>query len=168
MIRKTLGMVCFGIWEAAIWGIIVLVLFGCTTTKYVPVEKTVEVTKEVRDTTIVIQIKQMPGDTVVVAADPVSESAKSHLENKYCESDAVFINGNLQHTLTIKPDAKDTITVPKYIKITEKIKEPQIVEVEKEMGFWDKVKYWSQGAFLFLAIVLIASFVNTILKVLKR
>lgn len=166
--KKTLAIVSFGVWEAFIWGIIVLALFGCTTTKYVPVEKTVEITKEVRDTTIVIQIEQLPGDTVLVPIDPGTDTAESKLENKYCESEAVFQNGHLQHTLTMKPGVKDTIIVPKYIKITEKIKDPQIVEVEKEMGFWDKMKYWCQGAFIFLAIVLIASFVRAILKVLKQ
>ena len=166
--RRTLYIAGFSLWEALIWGIIVLALFGCTTTKYVPVEKTVEITKEIRDTMVVIQLQQLPGDTVVVAADPKTDTAESHLENKYCESDAVYKDGHLQHTLTMKPGVRDTVRVPQYIKVTEKVKEPQIVEVEKELDFWDKVKYWSQGAFLFLAIVLIASFVNTILKVLKR
>lgn len=166
--KKTLYTAGFWIWEALIWGIIVLALFGCTTTKYVPVEKTVEITKEIRDTTVVIQLQQLPGDTVVVAADPKTDTAESHLENKYCESDAVYKDGHLQHTLTMKPGVRDTVRVPQYIKVTEKVKEPQIVEVEKELDFWDKVKYWSQGAFIFLAIFLIASFVNTILKVLKR
>ena len=162
--KKTLAIVSFGVWEAFIWGIIVLALFGCTTTKYVPVEKTVEITKEVRDTTIVIQIEQLPGDTVLVPVDPGTDTAESKLENKYCESEAVFQNGHLQHTLTKKPGVKDTIIVPKYIKITEKIKDPQIVEVEKKLTWWQKFR---MGAFWWLLILAIVGWRREIISLIK-
>lgn len=111
--------------------IAVILVSGCSRKVYVPVEKEVMVKEVVRDTAIVVKLEQQT-DTVVVK-ESVAHEAHSYLKNKYCETSAVFYQGELKHTLATLPDASDTVVVTKYKEVEKTVKEPQIVEVCREL-----------------------------------
>lgn len=144
--------------EAGAWLFVILlvmvILCSCTTTKYVPVEKTITEVVTNHDTTIVVKLKHYT-DSVIVYADTAKHEAKSHLENEYCESSAIYTNGKLKHTLNVKPNAVDTVVVTKVKNIVKTIREPQIVEVEKKLSTWDKFIYWLQGMGILIFLVLV-------------
>lgn len=141
-------------------------LVSCSRKVYVPVEKTVNVKEYVHDTAIVVQLQQIT-DTVVIKADPETKDAESHLRNRYCYTDAVYRDGELKHTLSTIQGAADTVIVEKVREVEKVVSEPKIIEVERNLGFFEKMVFWIQGAFGLFVGVLIISFIIAFIKVAK-
>lgn len=99
-------------------------LWGCTTTKYVPVNRIVRVTEQVIDTIVEVQI---PEERVT----NVTTDTTSVIHTSYATSTAEVIDGVLWHTL-VQPSRKDSVPVQtKIVQMTDSIPYPVEVEVEK-------------------------------------
>lgn len=134
---------------------VILSLAGCTRTpQYISVEKVRIDSVTVRDT--VFQQQLIPyRDSVTVA--PVGADTASYLSNPYAYSWARWKDGHLHHSLGIFPQATVTVRVPYFIDRYVYRSEPQIVEVEKKLTRWQRVKMTAGGYAIFLAgIALIA------------
>jgi len=93
----------------------------------------------------------------------------SHLENKYAKSDAMVSAGLLSHSLESIPQTIEVpveVTVHDTLKITT-IEKGEIVEVEKPLSFWQRLKigafWWLLGGFL---LCLLWIFRKTLLKLI--
>lgn len=109
-------------------GVALLTLHGCTKKVYVPVERTVTETVELRDTIIDLCISR---DTIYVET---SRDTVVFAETSVAEAEARYVDGSLSLKLNNKQ-----VKVP--AKVTEKtrtIKTPEIVEVEVEKPYVPK------------------------------
>lgn len=109
------------------------VLYSCQSTKYIPVESVRIDSVSIKDT--VFEVKLIPYKDSVSTKD-----STSFLSNKYAYSWARYSNGVLQHSLGIWPFAVTTIKVPYFMERYIYIENPTIVEVEKELSQWQKLK----------------------------
>lgn len=114
-----------------IW--IALAVYSCQSTKYIPVESVRIDSVLIKDT--VFEVKLIPYKDSVSTKD-----STSFLSNKYAYSCARYSNGVLQHSLGIYPFATTMIEVPYFIERYVYIENPTIVEVEKELSQWQKLK----------------------------
>jgi hypothetical protein len=110
-------------------------------------EHTTDTTEQVQDTTVVEQTDTTVQAALNVYADSiVTEAQQSRLENEYAYSFAEWDGRMLHHTLGIWPNARLTVRVPKYYKITRTITrtitkteyKEKPVEVEKKLSRWKK------------------------------
>lgn len=134
-------------------GLLIYALSGCgRSVQYVPVETVRIDSISVRDTTYLTQL--VPYRDSVQVADTVS-----YLSNEYAYSWARWQHGRLHHSLGIWPFATIRVQVPYYIDRYVYRSEPKIVEVEKKLTRWQKIKLeiggLAIGALLALIVYLI-------------
>lgn len=110
-----------------------LAMHSCQSTKYIPVESVRIDSVSIKDT--IFEVKLIPYKDSVSTKD-----STSFLSNKYAYSWARYSNGVLQHSLGIWPFAVTTIKVPYFIERYIYIENPTVVEVEKELSRWQKLK----------------------------
>jgi len=120
--------------------LLIILLVGCKSTRYVPINSTITHREEVRDT--LYKYKLTPSFQESISDD------YSFLSNAYANSEAKFENGRLYHTLTT-PDSVwvfiNSFTITKYV--DKEIEVP--VKVERELSKWERTKNdW--GGFSFL------------------
>lgn len=135
------------------WLLFILwMLHSCNHTQYVPIEHVRIDSISVRDT--IFEEKLVPYRDSVQVADTVS-----YLSNEYAYSWARWQDGRLHHSLGIWPFATIRVQVPYYIDRYVYRSVPQIVEVEKKLTRWQKIKLeiggLAIGALLALIIYLI-------------
>jgi hypothetical protein len=137
---------------------IAIVLFiSCRSVKYVPVTKTVTRTEYTVDTLVEYQL--VPYHDSVAVDDTVS-----FLFNDYAYSYAMWSSGKLHHSLAIFPQKPILIEVPRTIVEVHET-DPQIVEVEKKLTSWQKVKMNVGGAVIIIdALLLIGLFVCLVFR----
>lgn len=96
----------------------------------------------------------------------------SHISGLFSETDAVVSGGYLYHTLVSKPQkvpvpvtvhVTDTVFVEKSSETTET--EPEIVEVEKELSWWQKFRI---GAFWWLVAIALVGWRRELLALGKK
>jgi len=135
------------------------ILFGGCRTKYVPVP--VETTDSIiiRDTILDVQLVPYRDSTTVTPNAATPDSAASFLYNPYAYSWARWFNGKLHHSLGIWPNRKTPITVPYFYYRTQRVEVPQIVEVEKELTRWQRIKLEVGGLAIGGCIVLMTVFI---------
>lgn len=113
--------------------IIFFSLFSCRSPKYIPVETKTTETIEVIDT--VHEVQLVPYRDSVTVKDTAS-----FLCNEYAYSWARWDNGLLHHSLVIAPRNPIIIEIPKTILHTRRETVPTIVEVEKKLNKWQRLK----------------------------
>lgn len=113
-------------------------LTDCSRVQYVPVETVRIDSISIRDT--LIQQQLVPYRDSVTVADTAS-----FLTNPYAYSRAVWSGGRLHHVLGIWPQATVRVQVPYYIDRYVYRSEPQIVEVEKRLTRWQRIKLEAGG-----------------------
>lgn len=118
------------------------ICFVSCRTKYVPVEIKVTDSVTIHDT--------MFSEKLVPYRDSVSvRDTSSFLSNPYAYSRAVWDNGVLHHSLGIWTDAVLVVRVPYYMERVKRIEIPKpypeekIVYVEKELGWWQRLRIWT-------------------------
>lgn len=111
----------------------VLMAGSCSRVQYIPVETVRVDSISFRDT--VFQQVLVPYRDSVTVSDTVS-----FLTNPYAFSWARWQNGQLSHSLSIYPFATVMVRVPYYIDRYVRITEPKIVEVEKKLSRWQRIK----------------------------
>lgn len=135
-----------------LWG-----LMSCSRTQYVPVETVRIDSISVRDTTYLTQL--VPFRDSVQVADTVS-----YLSNEYAYSWARWQDGRLHHSLGIWPFATIRVQVPYYIDRYVYRSVPQIVEVEKVLTRWQRIKIEIGGLAIGTLFVLIVYHLIVIFK----
>lgn len=125
-------------------------LTGCRTkTVYVPVHSVTTVTETVRDTVIDVQL--VPYKDSVTVRDTVSR-----LENPYASSVAVWSEGTLSHSLSVKDISVPVKTEYREIVRTDSIRVPYPVDkiIEKNvLRWWQSALMWAGGSVLLLIII---------------
>lgn len=116
-----------------LWG-----LMSCSRTQYVPIETVRIDSISVRDTTYLTQL--VPYRDSVQVTDTVS-----YLSNEYAYSWARWQDGRLHHSLGIWPFATIRVKVPYYIDRYVYRSVPKIVEVEKKLTRWQRIKLETGG-----------------------
>lgn len=145
-----------GIALAVVFVLLFVLCSGCTRRVYVPVERTTTVTEILRDTIVEVELKQVH-DTATV--ETAGKDTTSYLQNGHSYSYASIEGGKLGHSLGTLPGVKikDTLKV-KHVIIRDSIPYPALVEVEKELTFWQnlKIEYggFAMGAAVAMAFVL--------------
>lgn len=138
--------------DFAIMMCITLMLFGCKSTHYIPVETVRTDSMVIRDTSIVVQL--VPYRDSVSVADTTS-----FLSNPYAYSRAIWSGGMLHHVLGIWPRSTAMVKVPYFIDRYRYIREPQIVEVEKKLTRWQRIKLelggWAFGGIILFALIIV-------------
>lgn len=139
---KMANVVCWLLMGTAI---VLLMLTGCTTTRYVPVEyKSIE-TVTINDTVVEVRLD-------IIRDSVVTPDTLNCLENRYARSYAEVHGGLLHHSLSIKD-----IALPVRIQYVEKEKmvevdKPYPVEVvryvEKELTRWQRYKMDAGGVLI--------------------
>lgn len=137
--------------------VIVIALFACTKTVYVPVEKKTEVVVEKRDTVVHTKIekevvKVVTPDTIAVA------------QTRYAKAKAEVAKGRLKLELRSKDDSIKVATRVIYKTVRDSIPYPVEVIKEKKVRYvtwFDRMIRWV-GGISFLIIVLAVAF-----KILK-
>ena len=130
---------CLGSVIAVVLAILLLMLTGCRSPKYIPVEVTSTDSVVVHDT--LIQTELVPyRDSVSVLPSVGDTTAASFLSNPYAFSWARWDGRSLQHSLSIWPGNVLTIRIPYYIDRVRRIEVPKVVEVEKPLTRWQKFK----------------------------
>lgn len=134
-------------------------LFGGCRTKYVsvPVETTDSII--IRDTILDVQLVPYRDSTTVTPNAATPDSAASFLYNPYAYSWARWFDGKLHHSLGIWPNRKTPITLPYFYYRTQRVEVPQIVEVEKELTRWQRIKLETGGLAIGGCIVLMTVFI---------
>lgn len=112
------------------WLLVVLLalimLYGCTTTKYVPVNQIRHITTIERDT--IVEVVTPPESVTNTTTDTTSVIA-----TRYATSTATVSNGVLTHTLT-QPERKDSVKSKTiYIQVADSVPYPVEVEVVREV-----------------------------------
>lgn len=130
--------------------IALLCLASCRQVRYVPVETVRMDSIVIRDTSVVVQL--VPYRDSVAVPDTTS-----FLSNPYAYSRATWSGGMLHHVLGIWPHSTAVVKVPYFIDRYVRIKVPQIVEVEKPLTRWQRMKLelggWAFGAVGLFAMV---------------
>lgn len=124
--------------------LLALVIIGCRSVKYVPVETVRYDSIAVRDT--MMEVKLVPYKDSISTSDTVS-----FLSNPYAYSWARYSGGMLHHSLGIWTFATTQIKVPYFIDRYHYEKVPQIVEVEKKLTRWQQFKL-DVGGWVFTAV----------------
>lgn len=136
---------------------IVIVLFACTKTVYVPVEKKTEVVIEKRDTIIHTKIEK---EVVRVCVPDTTVTAHT----RYAEATAAVSRGRLSLLLKNKTDSIPVPTKTIYKTVRDSV--PYPVEVIKEkkvryVAWYDKAMRWVGGIAIIILLIL------TAIKILK-
>ena len=117
--------------------IALLILTGCRSTKYVPVEFHTTDSIVIRDTLVEVQLIPFRDSTNVLPA--VGDStASSFLGNLYAYSWARWDGRMLNHSLGIWPGAITTIRIPYYMDRIRRIEVPVIQEVPIPLNRWQQ------------------------------
>lgn len=130
-------------------------IHSCKSIQYVPVEKVKIDSVSIKDT--IFEVKLIPYKDSVSTKD-----STSFLSNKYAYSWARYSNGVLQHSLGIWPFAVTTIKVPYFMERYIYIENPTVVEVEKELSRWQKLKIELGGYAIVFIISLIVFIIGLI------
>jgi Flp pilus assembly protein CpaB len=133
--------------------VIVIALFACTKTVYVPVEKKTEVVIEKRDTVVHTKIEKEVVE--VVTADTVAVA-----QTRYAEARAEVSRGRLTLGLRNKDDSIKVATRVIYKTVRDSI--PYTIEIVKEkkvryVSWFDRMIRWV-GGISFLIIVLAVAY----------
>lgn len=123
----------FWLFVFVMWG-----LLSCSRTQYIPVESVRIDSISIKDT--VFQERLVPYRDSVTVADTAS-----FLTNPYAYSRAVWSSGRLHHVLGIWPQATVRVQVPYYVDRYVYRSEPQIIEVEKKLTRWQRIKLQAGG-----------------------
>ena len=148
--------------------LILIMCLSCGTTKPVP-----SPTIEYRDT--VIYRDRVIHDTTtfevpVEVEKIVTRDTASHLENSWAKSDAMVSEGFLHHSLESIPQV---IKVPYTVEVKDTViiheestqEPPQIVEVEKELSWWQRFEI---GAFWWLVVIALIGWRREIVALIKN
>lgn len=139
-----------------------LAFYSCQSTKYIPIESVRIDSVSIKDT--VFEVKLIPYKDSVSTKD-----STSFLSNKYAYSWARYSNGVLQHSLGIWPFATTMIEVPYFIERYVYIENPTIVEVEKELSQWQKLKIELGGYAIGMIIAVFIALIGWIIyKKIKK
>lgn len=132
--------------------ILITALCSCRSVKYVPVESVRVDSIAIKDT--LFEVKLVPYKDSIATKDTAS-----YLSNAYAYSWARYNGGMLHHSLGIFPSAKTQIRVPYFVERYRYIEKPTIVEVEKKLSQWQKLKIelggYAIGVIIALAIAII-------------
>ena len=123
----------------AILATLLLMLIGCRSPKYIPVEYHTTDSIVIHDTLVDVQLIPYR-DSVSVLPSVGDSTAHSFLGNLYAYSWARWDGRMLQHSLGIWPGAITTIRIPYYTDRVRRIEVPKVVEVEKPLTRWQKFK----------------------------
>ena len=123
----------------AILATLLLMLIGCRSPKYIPVEYHTTDSIVIHDTLVDVQLIPYR-DSVSLLPSVGDSTAHSFLGNLYAYSWARWDGRMLQHSLGIWPGAITTIRIPYYIDRVRRIEVPKVVEVEKPLTRWQKFK----------------------------
>lgn len=141
----------FGLWLLFVLAVLSL-LAGCRQVRYVPVETVLTDSTVIRDT--VMDVRLVPYRDSVAVND-----TSSFLSNPYAWSWAVWSGGVLHHSLVVWPGGSIRVKVPYFIDRIVRIREPQLVEVERELTRWQRLKLelggWAFGIILTAALVIV-------------
>lgn len=141
---------------AAAMFVLMSLFFGsCTRKVYVPVERKTTVVETYHDTVVEVRIRKVH-DTVTVEAE--GKDTSSYLHNSHSYSHATWKGGKLGHSLGVFPDAKVKDTVrTRVVHVIDSVPYPVVVEVEKKLTVWQKVKieYGGFAMGFVLALVLV-------------
>ena len=119
--------------------VFMLMLIGCRSPKYIPVEVKSTDSVVVHDT--IIQTELVPyRDSVFVLPLLGDTTAVSFLSNPYAFSWARWDGRSLQHSLSIWPGNVLTIRIPYFMDRFRRIEVPKVVEVEKKLTRWEQFK----------------------------
>lgn len=131
-----------------------IMLYGCTTTKYVPVNQIRHITTIERDT--IVELVTPPESVTNTTTDTTSVIA-----TRYATSTATVSNGVLTHNLTqhARKDSVKSKTI--YIHVADSV--PYPVEVEKTKEVVPTWSWWSLG-FNAIAIMALTLYVINIIK----
>ena len=147
--------------------IVLLVLFvlcllcGCRGVRYVPVETVRVDSTVIRDT--MIDVRLVPYRDSVATSDTAS-----YLSNPYAWSWAVWSGGVLHHSLIVWPNGSMQVKVPYFIDRIIRIREPQVVEVEKEFTRWEKIRIEVGGYAIVIATIAILIVVGRFIHKLRK
>ena len=123
----------FWLFVFVMWG-----LLSCSRTQYIPVESVRIDSISIKDT--VFRQELVPYRDSVTASDTVS-----YLTNPYAYSWARWQGGRLHHSLGIHPLTAIRVQVPYYVDRYVYRSEPKIVEVEKKLTRWQRIKLQAGG-----------------------
>lgn len=141
----------FGLWLLFVLAMLSL-LAGCRQVRYIPVETVLTDSTVIRDTMMDVRIVTYR-DSVAV------NDTSSFLSNPYAWSWAVWSGGVLHHSLVMWPGGSIRVKVPYFIDRIVRIREPQLVEVERELTRWQRLKLelggWAFGIILTAALVIV-------------
>ena len=113
--------------------ILVISLCSCRSVKYVPVVSVRVDSVAIKDT--LFEVKLIPYKDSIATKDTAS-----YLANAYAYSWARYSRGMLYHSLGIFPLAQTQIRIPYFVERYRYIEKPTIVEVEKKLSQWQKLK----------------------------
>lgn len=144
--------------------IVATLIMSCVTTKYVPVQGSdstrVEKITEYRDSIIYVQVPS-ESDKNVTLED------SSHVETSIAESIAKIREGRLIHSIKnkFKPlECKIKIPMTQLI-FEQHINKPVIIEVDKELNWWQKLKLEAGGIAIGAVLLFIIVF---LIKISRR
>ena len=137
-VKKSLIVVA--LWLAVL---LLMCLCGCRSVKYVPVETVRTDSTVIHDT--LMDVRLVPYRDSVAVRD-----TSSYLSNPYAWSWAVWSDGVLHHSLVVWPGGSIRVKVPYFIDRIVRIREPQLVEVERELTRWQRFRMGMGDAMLCL------------------
>lgn len=134
--------------------VLMFVVFGsCSRKVYVPVERTTTVVERWTDTLVEVRIEEVHDTALIVSA---FEDTTSYLSNGIAYSYASLQEGKFGHSLGILPDATvDALVKIKEVHVIDSIPYPVMVEVEKKLTFWEKMKMDFGGLAIAMFVVLL-------------
>lgn len=136
--------------------ILITALCSCRSVKYVPVESVRVDSIAIKDT--LFEVKLVPYKDSIATKDTAS-----YLSNAYAYSWARYNGGVLYHSLGIFPFATTLINVPYFIERYHYEENPTIVEVEKELSQWQKLKIELGGYAIGVIIALVIAIIGWII-----
>ena len=141
--------------------LLVSAICSCRGVKYVPVETVRVDSTVIRDT--LMDVRLVPYKDSIATRDTAS-----YLSNPYAWSWARWSGGMLRHSLGIWPTGTTQVKVPYFIDRYVTIREPQVVEVEKELSRWQQFKLDVGGVAIFGLLGLVAFLVVYVVAYVKK
>lgn len=131
------------------------ILFSGCRTKYIPVPVETMDSIVIRDTILDVQLVPYRDSVSVAPPKESPDSVSSFLSNPYAWSWAQWYEGRLHHSLGIWPNKQTPIRVPYYYERVRKVEIPKIVEVEKPLTRWQRLKMEFGGVALGVCVGLL-------------
>ena len=119
--------------------LLLMILTGCRSPKYIPVEYHTTDSIVIHDTLVDVQLIPYR-DSVSVLPSVGDSTAHSFLGNLYAYSWARWDGRMLQHSLGIWPGAITTVRIPYFMDRIRRIEKPVVKEVPIPLNRWQKFK----------------------------